>query len=158
MKKSNVLVCNWTHSVGQNHFVVKMLFNSDSTIQSTSRRFCADYKSKNSIPCQPSGRRVIPSRCPTVQSFSRPDDVSYRLDAHQTKASSVRTTWIPVRTFLCVEKLQTAPLASVRSFQQPVRTTLSVRPKLHIFFPKSNMGRLLQSSGRRRFSFGRATS
>jgi hypothetical protein len=25
------------------------------------------------------------------------------------KASSVRTTWIPVRTFLCVEKLRTAP-------------------------------------------------
>jgi hypothetical protein len=49
-----LLVCNWPHSVGQNHFVVKMLFNRDSTIQSTSRRFCADYKSENSIPCQPS--------------------------------------------------------------------------------------------------------
>jgi hypothetical protein len=35
--------------------------------------------------------------------------MSYRLDAHLSKASSVRTTWIPVRTFLCVEKLQTAP-------------------------------------------------
>jgi hypothetical protein len=35
--------------------------------------------------------------------------VSYHPDAHQTKASFVRTTWIPVRTFLCVEKLQTAP-------------------------------------------------
>jgi hypothetical protein len=39
--------------------------------------------------------------------------VSYRPDAHQTKASSVRTTWIPVRTFLCVEKLRTA-LACIR--------------------------------------------
>jgi hypothetical protein len=57
---------------------------------------------KNSVPCQSSGR-------PAVQSTSRLDNVSYRPDAHQTKASSVRTTWIPVWTFLCVEKLQTAP-------------------------------------------------
>jgi hypothetical protein len=35
--------------------------------------------------------------------------VSYRPDAHHTKSSSVRTTWIPVQTFLCVEKLRTAP-------------------------------------------------
>jgi hypothetical protein len=35
--------------------------------------------------------------------------VSYRPDTHQTKASSVRTTWIPVRTFLCIEKLRTTP-------------------------------------------------
>jgi len=39
--------------------------------------------------------------------------VPYRLDAHQTKASSVQTTWIPVRTFLSVEKLRTA-LACIR--------------------------------------------
>jgi hypothetical protein len=98
-----LLVCNWPHSVGQNHFVVKMLFKRDSTIQSTSRRFCADYKSKNSIPCQPSGRCVIPSGRPAVQSFNRPDDMSYRPNAHQTKASSVWTTWIPIWTFLCFE-------------------------------------------------------
>jgi len=104
-----MLLCNWPHSVGQNHFVVKMLFNRDSTIQSTSRRFYAYYKSKNLIPCQPSGRRVIPSGRPAVQSFSLSDDVSYRLDAHQTKESFVRMTWIPVRTFLCVEKLRIAP-------------------------------------------------
>jgi hypothetical protein len=28
-----LLVCNWPHSVGQNHFFVKMLFNKDSAIQ-----------------------------------------------------------------------------------------------------------------------------
>jgi hypothetical protein len=91
-----------------------MLFNKDSTIQSTSRRFCVDYKSENSIPCQPSGRRVIPSGRLAVQSSNRPDDVSNRPDAHKTKASSVQTTWIFVRTFLCVEKLRTAP-AYIRS-------------------------------------------
>jgi hypothetical protein len=81
-----VLVCNWPHSVGQNHFVVKMLFNRDSTIQSTSIRFCTDYKSKNLIPCQPSGRHVIPSGRPAFQCISRSDDVSYRPDTHQTKS------------------------------------------------------------------------
>jgi len=33
----DVLVCNWPHSVGQNHFFVMMLFNRDSAIQSASR-------------------------------------------------------------------------------------------------------------------------
>jgi len=28
-----VLVCNWPHSVGQNHFFVKMFFNRDFAIQ-----------------------------------------------------------------------------------------------------------------------------
>jgi hypothetical protein len=128
-----VLVCNWSHSVRQNHLYVKMLFNRDSTIQSTSRRFCADYKSENAVPCQPSGRRVIPSERPAIQSYKRPDDVSYRPDATQTKASSVRTTWIPVQTLLYIEKLL-FQLASIRAFQQPVRTTLSVRPSFRFSF------------------------
>jgi hypothetical protein len=68
-----MLVCNWPHSVGQNYFFVKMLLNRDSAIQSASRRFCTVYKSENSVPCQPFGRRDIPSGCPTVQSIFRPD-------------------------------------------------------------------------------------
>jgi hypothetical protein len=35
-----MLVCNWLHSVGQNHFFVMMLLNRGSAIQSASRRFC----------------------------------------------------------------------------------------------------------------------
>jgi len=35
--------------------------------------------------------------------------VSYRLDAQLSIESSARMTWISVRTFLCVEKLRTAP-------------------------------------------------
>jgi hypothetical protein len=35
--------------------------------------------------------------------------VSYRPEAHLSKASSIQTTWIPVRTFLCIEKLRSAP-------------------------------------------------
>jgi hypothetical protein len=41
---------------------VTMLFNSDSAIQSVSRRFCTVYKSEKSDPLQSSGR-------PTVKKF-----------------------------------------------------------------------------------------
>jgi hypothetical protein len=64
----NVLVCNWPHSVGQNHFIVKMLFN---------RNFASQ---KSQFPA------------------SRSDDVSSRPDAHLSKASAVRTTCHIVRT------------------------------------------------------------
>jgi len=77
-----------------------------------------------SFPCQPSGRCVIPSGRSSVHSSSRLDDVPYCPDARQTKASSIRTTWIFVRTLLCIEKLL-FPLVSVRTIQQPVQTTLS---------------------------------
>jgi hypothetical protein len=33
LAKNFVLVCNWPHSIGQNHLFVKMLFNKDSAIQ-----------------------------------------------------------------------------------------------------------------------------
>jgi hypothetical protein len=69
----SLLVCNWPHYVGQNHFYVMMLFNRDSAIQSALKRFCLVYKSENSVPCQPSGR-------PTIQSIIRLDDVDFRPD------------------------------------------------------------------------------
>jgi hypothetical protein len=77
-----VLVCNWPHSVGQNHFFVKMLFIRDSAIQKCSRRFCTICKSENSVPCQPFGRRVILSGRLAVQCINRLDNVTYRPDAH----------------------------------------------------------------------------
>jgi len=118
-----------------------------------------------SVPCQPSGRRGIPSGLssvsnicphdeifpsgrPAVQSFSRPNDVSYRSHTHQTKASSVRTTWIPVRTFLCVEKPRTTPACILPDVSAARPDDSQCSTKLQIFFPKSNMGRLLQPSGR----------
>jgi hypothetical protein len=61
--------------------------------------------------------------------------VPYRPDAQQTKASSVRTTWISVRTLLYIKKLL-SKLASVQTFQQPVRTTLSVRSSFRFSFQK----------------------
>jgi hypothetical protein len=102
------LVSSWPHSVGQNHFFIMMLFNRDFTIQSASRKFCTVYKSINSVPCQPSGLRDIPSERSAVQSTICPDDMDFCQDAKVFIALFVRMTWIPIGTFLCVEKLRTA--------------------------------------------------
>jgi hypothetical protein len=61
---SCLLVNSWPHPVGQNHFFVKMLLNRDSAIQIASKKFCTIYESKNSVPCQPSGWRDLPSERP----------------------------------------------------------------------------------------------
>lgn len=87
-----------------------MLLNRDSAIQSSSRRFCTIYKLEKLDPLQPSGRRDIPFRHPTVQSIIRLDDENFL-----SRPSSVS------RSF---ELFQ---LAYIRTFQQHVRTTLNVR-------------------------------
>jgi hypothetical protein len=74
---SYVLVCNWLHYVGQNHFFVMMHLNRDSAIQSSSRRFCTVYKPEKSDPLQPFGRRDIPSGRPTIQSIIHSDDENF---------------------------------------------------------------------------------
>jgi len=107
----SLLVYNWPHSIGQNHFFVMMPLNRDFSIKSASRRFCTVYKSEKSDPLQPFERRDIPSRRPTVQSIIRLDDGNF-----PSGPSSVS------RSF---ELFQ---LTSVRTFQQHVWTTLSVRP------------------------------
>jgi hypothetical protein len=72
---------------------------------------------------------------------SRPDDVSYRPDAQLSKASAVRTTWIPVRTFLCVE-LRTAP-ACIRPNDSVARLDDPQWPtKPQDFFPKHRYGKI----------------
>jgi hypothetical protein len=111
-----MLVCNWLHSAGQNHFHVMMLLYRDSVFfrsllrQSyASRRFCTDFKTEKSDPLHPSERLAIKSRCSTIQ------------------ASSVWTT----RTFclnlpLCQEASNCSKLY-VRTSQQHVWTPFSVR-------------------------------
>jgi hypothetical protein len=73
---------------------------------------------------------------------SRPDDVSYRPDAHLSKASSVRTT----RTFhpdlpLCREDSNCSSLHPSGSFSSTSRQ-LSVFDKLQHFFPKHSYGKI----------------
>jgi hypothetical protein len=125
--------------IGQNHLYVKMLFNRDSTIQKCFRRFYTVFKLEILVPCQPSGRSVIPSRRTSVHSSSLQDDMPYLLDARQTKASSVQTMWISVWTLIYIEKLL-FQLAFVRTTQQPIRTTLSDRAS--DFLSKSKYGKI----------------
>jgi hypothetical protein len=133
-----LLVCNWPHSIGQNHFFAMMLFNRDSAILSAFKDSAQFTSQKIWFPA------------------SRSDDVSYRSDAQLSKASSVQTTRTFRLTFLCVEKLRTA-LACIRL------DVLAARPddsqcltSLRISFQNRVMGRSLQPSGRRRFPSGRA--
>jgi len=106
LQLKKLLVCNWLHSVGQNHFYVMMLLNRDLAIQSSSRRFWTVYKPEKSNPLQPSGWHDILSGRPTVQSIIRPDEENF-----PSRPSSVS------RSFKLFQ------LASVR-------TTLSVRPAM----------------------------
>jgi len=82
------------------------------------------------------------SGCLAVQCTSLPDDVSNRSDSHQTKASSVWTTWIPVSTFLYDEKLQTAPscIFSDDSAARLDDPQCSIKPQ--DFFPKHRYGKI----------------
>jgi hypothetical protein len=81
------LVCNWLHSVEQNHFHVMMLFTKDSVffrsvlIQSYgSRRFCSDSKSEKSNPLHPFGWHDIPFGCLTIQTSSVQTTRTFRSD------------------------------------------------------------------------------
>jgi len=124
-QRGSLLVCNWPHSVGENHFFVKLLFNRDSAIQKCFQKILHNLQSQK-----------------IWFSVSRPDDMSYRPDTHLSKASSIRTTWITVWTFLCVEKLRTAP-ACIRpnnSAACPDDSQCSV--KLQDFFPKHRYGKI----------------
>jgi hypothetical protein len=120
-----------------------MLFNRDSAIQKCFQKILHSLQVRKSDSlsvvqttyhivrtlicpkCQPFGRRVIPSGRSFVYSIIRPDDENF-LSGPSTVSRSF-------------ELLQ---LASVRTFQQHVRTTLIVRPKLQDFFPKHRYGKI----------------
>jgi len=68
--------------------------------------------------------------------------VSYRPDAHLSKSSSVRTTWIPIRTFLCVEKHRTAPACIHLDDSAARRDDSQCSIKLQDFFPKHRYGKI----------------
>jgi hypothetical protein len=128
--------CVWTKSL-----MCKDVVNRDSTCQSIFRRLWT-------------AKKIEDFRFPV----SRPDDVLSRPDAHLSiapfvrttchtvrmpdrPASSVRTTYLFVRTLHCIEKLL-FQLASVRTSQQPVRTSISDWSTLDSF-QVQNMGRLI---------------
>jgi hypothetical protein len=130
-----------------------MFFNKDSAIQKCFQKTLHSLQVKKfgslsavrtpiSTKYHPFGRRVISSGRPSVQSTSRPDDVSYCPDALLSKASSVRTT----RTFrpdlpLCREVSNCSNLHLFGCFNS-LSGRLLVFDKLQDFFPKHNYGKI----------------
>jgi hypothetical protein len=138
-QRGSLLVCNWPHSVGKNHFYVMILANRDSAIQkcfqkiqhslqvrkfdslSAVRTTCHTVRTPICPKCQPSGRREL-----------------------------------SVRTFPYVEKFQTAP-ACIHSDVSAARPNESqCSTSFRISFQNIVMGRSLQPSGRLGFPSGRA--
>jgi hypothetical protein len=128
--------CVWTKSL-----MCKDVVNRDSTCQSIFRRLCT-------------AKKIEDFRFPV----SRLDDVLSHPDAHLSTAPFIRTTchtfrtpdrpassvwmtYIFVRTLHCIKKLL-FQLASVRTSQQPVRTSISDRSASDSF-QVQNMGRLI---------------
>jgi len=135
---------------GQNHLCVKMLFNRDFAIQKCFRRFC---KSEKSVPCQPSGRRGIPSGRSSVHSSICPDNVPYRPDARQSKHHLSGLRGFPSGQFI-VSRSFCSSLHPFGHLSNPYGR-LPVIDQLQIFFQSSNKGRLIQPSGQHGFPSGR---
>jgi len=128
--------CVWIKSL-----MCKDAINRDSTCQSIFKRLCTAKKMEDF-------RLAV----------SRPDDVLSRPDAHLSTApfvqmtchtvwtpdrlaSSVWTTYLFIQTLHCIEKLL-FQLASVRTSQQPVRTSITDRSASDSF-QVQDMGRMI---------------
>jgi hypothetical protein len=83
------LFCVWTKSLMCNDAV-----NRDSTFRVMSED-SACKSEEFQVPCQPSGRCVIPSGRPSVYCSIRPDDVSFRLDIRQTSIICPDDVFLP---------------------------------------------------------------
>jgi hypothetical protein len=80
----------WLHSIGQNHFYVMLLLSQgccfiqgllfNYVLQEDSVKFLRKFIS---VPCQPSGRRGIPSGRSSVKASSVRTTRTFRPDAHQ---------------------------------------------------------------------------
>jgi len=151
-----MLVCNWLHFVGQNHFHVMMLFIRGSVIfrsllfqRYVSRRFCIDFKPEKLDPLHPSGRRDIPSGRSTVQASSVRMMRTFRLDLplcqEPSNCSSLHPSGLLSNTSGCLsvfDKLKDffpkhrygKTAAIVRTMCVPVRTLSLIRQIVHTKF------------------------
>jgi hypothetical protein len=98
LKASKLLVLCWLHSVGQNHFLVMMLFNRDSTIQKCFQKIMYSLQGRKfgSLPVVRTTRYSV--RTLICQSIIRSDDENFpsgrpsvSRSFKQFKVASVRT-------------------------------------------------------------------
>jgi len=124
-QKGSLSVCNWLHSVGQNHFYVTLLFIRDSVIFRV--LFLEDSaqisSQRNRIPC-------------------------IRLDAQLSKHHLSRRRELSVWTFLCVKKLRIVPSCIRPNVSTTRPDAVQFSTSYGIPFQNTNMGRQLQPSGR----------
>jgi hypothetical protein len=137
--KDSLLVYNWSHFVRQNHFIVMILFNKDSAIQKCFQKILHSLQVRKfrSLP-------AVRTMCHTVQ-------MQIKLKHHPSGRRGFPSG--PSSVSRSFEMLQ---LASVRTIQQPIWTTLNVRSRFRISFQNTDMGILLQQSERHGFQSGRA--
>jgi len=132
-----LLVCDWLHSVGQNHFYVMLLINqgyclfSKSTFQfCASRRFCADFKTEKLNPLHPPRRPCQPSGHSSVKQHPS-----------ERRGYSV---WTPIS----VEKLRTVQGCIPSDISAALPDAIQCSTSKRISFVDTNLGRQLQSSRR----------
>jgi hypothetical protein len=112
--------CVWTKSL-----MCKDAVNRDFTIQSDVRRFCLQVR-RIQVPCQPSGRSSHPVRTPFCPLFhpSRRRTPSVRMPDRSASFVWTKCSFHPDPDTVSKRFYQ---LASVRTFQQHVRTPLYFR-------------------------------
>jgi hypothetical protein len=124
--------------IEQNHLYLKMLFTGIPLFRSKSDDYALFYRSRK-IGSLTTVRMTSHSvRTPDRPSIIRPDNVDFRPDPPLYREASVPA---------CNPSGRLSSSSGRRLVIDP----------LQIFFPSSNMGRLLQPSRRRGFPSGRAT-
>jgi hypothetical protein len=100
----------------------------------------SEWSKKNyKVPCQQSGRCVIPSGRPSVYCSIRPDDVSFRLDIRQTSIICSDDVFLPSGHLHRIEKLLCKLAPSGRFSSTSGR--LSVLERITDSFQVSRKGR-----------------
>jgi hypothetical protein len=139
----SLLGCNWPNSDWTKSLVCKDDVSQGFHYSDNSALVVSQEKP---VPCQPSGRRTIPSGRSSVHISSHPDDVPYRLDTRQTKHHSSGRRGFPSGPFT-ISRSFCSSLHPFERLSSPSGRR-SVIDQLQNFFPSSNKGRLIQPSGR----------
>jgi hypothetical protein len=126
----SLLICNWLHSTGQNHFHVMMLFIRGLVIFRS--LFFRDMFLEDSAPIS-SQRNLIPCICP--------DDVIFYPDPELSKHHPFGRRELSVWTFLYVQKLSKCSKLHPSGHLSNMSELLSVFDKLNNFFPKHRYGK-----------------
>jgi hypothetical protein len=112
----SLLVCDWLHSVGQNHFYVMMFLNRDSVIFRVFLFKVILLEDSAQIPSKS-------NRIPCI----RPDDVIFRPDAHLSSIILLDDENFPFGPSSMSKNFELFSVASFRTSQQHSQTPFSVR-------------------------------